>query len=210
MTIATAAKAGMKSFFRPNVTVISLDVRDFLLGFSLSAEGKPSSMAPISAPSSSADWNLFSLSFSRHRRISRLRAGGELRVPFFWVPGLLAFVFHGHAERRLSFKRNAAGDHFVEDDSQRIDVRTSCPRLSLPPARREIPDAGKHSIQIAGSRSRRREQRRRGAADQGFQRIDRDQEEVTAGAPGAPGADISRGGPERGRPFFFTLSKSRA
>ncbi len=38
MTSATTIRAGIKSFFRPNVTVISLEVRGFPLRISLSVE----------------------------------------------------------------------------------------------------------------------------------------------------------------------------
>jgi hypothetical protein len=46
--------AGMKSFFRPKVTVISLEVRGFFLGISISVVGMPFSILTSSARTSPA------------------------------------------------------------------------------------------------------------------------------------------------------------
>ncbi len=44
ITTTITTKAGKKSFFRPKVTVISLEVRGFLLGVSISVVGMPFSI----------------------------------------------------------------------------------------------------------------------------------------------------------------------
>ncbi|MBA7705827.1 hypothetical protein ES703_114667 [subsurface metagenome] len=76
ITMAITTKAGMKSFFNPSVTVISLEVIGFLLGIILSDAGIPFSILSSSGCTSPALWYLFSLSFSMHLNITLLRSSG--------------------------------------------------------------------------------------------------------------------------------------